>query len=223
MVLSGTVSIEESKVTAFSTANSRKPNDPDMRQRILDAAFALFTSRGYAHTSTLEIARQAKVSKRDLYALVGMKEDMLRTCIAERSTRLRWSEDLPPPQDRNDLIKSLDKFGYQVLREATDPVVISAFRLAIAEAERTPEIAQTLESVARATVRGAISELLVHAKAIGTVQGDPEEMTSRYTTLLWGDLMLALLLRSAKRPNDVAMKERASKATMEFMKLYSAD
>ncbi len=48
-----------------------------MRERILKAAFAAFTRSGYATTSTLEIATRAQVSKRELYALVGNKEQML--------------------------------------------------------------------------------------------------------------------------------------------------
>jgi AcrR family transcriptional regulator len=37
-----------------------------MRERILTAAFEAFHERGYAATSTLEIATRARVSKRDL-------------------------------------------------------------------------------------------------------------------------------------------------------------
>jgi hypothetical protein len=40
------------------------------RERILDAAFASFMKSGYATTSTLEIATRARVSKRELYAVV---------------------------------------------------------------------------------------------------------------------------------------------------------
>jgi hypothetical protein len=36
---------------------------------------------GYATTSTLEIATRARVSKRELYALVGNKQEMLIACI----------------------------------------------------------------------------------------------------------------------------------------------
>ena len=48
-----------------------------VRERILTAAFEAFRERGYAATSTLEIATRAHVSKRDLYALVGDKHKML--------------------------------------------------------------------------------------------------------------------------------------------------
>ena len=57
-------------------------------QRILDAAMSAFIKHGYAETSTLEIAKRAKVSKRDIYAAFGSKEQMLMACILERMERL---------------------------------------------------------------------------------------------------------------------------------------
>src|SRR5215469_9231086 len=54
-----------------------------VRQRILEAAFAAFMKSGYATASTLEISTRARVSKRELYALVGNKQEMLIACISE--------------------------------------------------------------------------------------------------------------------------------------------
>src|SRR4029079_18069907 len=59
-----------------------------VRGRILTAAFEAFVERGYAATSTLEIATRARVSKRELYAVVGNKQKMLVTAIGERAKRL---------------------------------------------------------------------------------------------------------------------------------------
>src|SRR5581483_179859 len=93
----------------------------EARERILDAAFAAFMQNGYAATSTLEIATRARVSKRELYSLVGNKEKMLAACIMERARRLRVAADLPIPRDREALMDVLAGFGTQLLREVTDP------------------------------------------------------------------------------------------------------
>lgn len=114
-------------MTKRSTATPSQMRMIEARQRILDAAFTVFTSRGYAQAGTLEIATIAKVSKRDLYTLVGKNEDLLITCISERAKR-----------NRKALTQALEKFGYQLLLEVADPTVVSMFRLAIAEAERAP-------------------------------------------------------------------------------------
>lgn len=47
------------------------------RQRILEAAFKVFSREGYERASTLAIATEAKVSKRDLYANFASKHDIL--------------------------------------------------------------------------------------------------------------------------------------------------
>ena len=74
-----------------------------VRKRILEAAFAAFMKSGYATASTLEIATSARVSKRELYALVGNKQKMLIACIRERSKRLEVPAHLPVAHDRETL------------------------------------------------------------------------------------------------------------------------
>jgi len=57
-----------------------------VRARILEAAFSAFTQRGFADTSTLEIATRARASKRELYAEFDSKQDMLVACIRASSS-----------------------------------------------------------------------------------------------------------------------------------------
>src|ERR1700733_13829309 len=87
----------ERRTTTGSSPKSR-PRDADevaARERILEAAFAAFMESGYAAASTLEIATRARVSKRELYALVGNKQEMLVTCISARAGRLKVPADFP--------------------------------------------------------------------------------------------------------------------------------
>jgi len=71
-----------------------------VRARILEAAFAAFAERGFADTSTLEIATRARASKRELYAEFGSKQDMLVACIRQRAEQLKLPVDLPDIADR---------------------------------------------------------------------------------------------------------------------------
>ena len=73
------------------------------RAQFLSAAFVAFTKSGYAAASMLEIATRARVSKRELYALVGNKQKMLITCIRERAKRLEVPAHLPVAHDRETL------------------------------------------------------------------------------------------------------------------------
>ena len=199
---------------------SSSAQDP-MHERILRAAFQAFTKDGYAETSTLEIARRAKISKRDLYANFGSKHAVLVACIKSRANRMRLPPDLPTPQDRQMLASTLTRFATKLVREVTDPAVIATFRLAIAEATRSPEIAQALDINGREATRQALAELLANAQSSGLIgPGEPNEMAWQYLGLLWEGLMVGLLLGVAATPKPAEAELRATKATAAFMQLH---
>src|SRR6266851_4236339 len=113
MVLYGTSVVKE-RIKAMASMSKCRQKDGDetaVRERILDAAFAAFMERGYATTSTLEIATRARVSKRELYALVGNKQEMLIAAIAERAKRFKAPADMPVLRDRATLAQVLTAFG----------------------------------------------------------------------------------------------------------------
>ena len=87
----------------ISKRRQESGDETAVRKRILEVAFAAFMKRGYAAASTLEIATRARVSKRELYALVGNKQKMLITCIRERAKRLEVPAHLPVAHDRETL------------------------------------------------------------------------------------------------------------------------
>lgn len=204
---------------------SKEPREGDdaaaMRTRILDAAFAAFMKRGYSTTSTLEIATRARVSKRELYAVVGNKKEMLVACISARAGRLQAPADLPVPHDRETLTQVLTSFGTQLLREVTDPTVIAVFRLAIAEAVHAPEVAQALDSIGRETTRAALRQIMAQAQTSGVLEGRPSELAEQFGGLLLGDWMVSLLLRVAERPSSRDIAARARNATAAFLHLHS--
>ena len=196
-----------------------RSDETPARQRIVEAAFSAFMESGFAAASTLEIATRARVSKRELYALVGSKQEMLAACIRERARRLQMP-DLPGPHDHQGLARTLETFGAQLLREVSDPTVIAVFRLAIAEAVRAPEVAHTLNSLGVETSRAALREVMTRARSAGLISGEPSEMAEHFAGLLWGNLKLSLLLRVAERPSPREIARRAHDATAAFLKLY---
>jgi AcrR family transcriptional regulator len=192
----------------------------DVRARILDAAFAAFKKRGYAASSTLEIATRARVSKRELYALVGNKLEILIACISARARRLQVPADLPVPNDRETLARILASFGMQLVSEITDPAVIAVFRLAIAEAVHAPEVAQALDSIGRETSRAALRQIMARAQASGLLTGRPADLADQFGGLLWGNLMVSLLLGVAEQPSSGELAARARDATAAFLQLH---
>jgi AcrR family transcriptional regulator len=192
-----------------------------MHERILGAAYQAFMEEGYAGTSTLDIATRAKVSKRDLYANFASKHAVLVACIKSRAERMRLPPDLPIPGSRQTLASTLTAFATNLIREISHPSVIATFRLAIAEATRSPEIAQALDSGGRDAARRAHAELLASAQSTGLIgPGEPAEMAMQFLGLLWEGLMVGLLLGVAATPEPAEAERRAAKATAAFMHLH---
>jgi AcrR family transcriptional regulator len=197
------------------------PDETAVRARILDAAFAAFMRSGYAAASTLEIATRARVSKRELYALVGNKQEMLIACISERAGRLQLPAALPVPQDRETLAQVLAAFGTRLVLEITDPTVIAVFRLATAEAVHAPEVAQALDSIGREATRAALRQIMAGARASGLLDGGAAELAEQFGGLLWGNLLVSLMLGVVKRPTAREVAARVREATSAFLKIHT--
>ncbi|HJZ64800.1 MAG TPA: TetR/AcrR family transcriptional regulator [Candidatus Acidoferrum sp.] len=191
-----------------------------VRERILEAAFAAFMKSGYATTSTLEIATRARVSKRELYKLVGNKQEMLIACISERAKRFDVPAELPLLPDRETLAQVLVSFGKKFVHEVSDRAVIGVFRLAIAEAVQAPEVARALDSSGREASRAALRKIMAEAQASGLLTGRPAELAEQFAGLLWRDLLVSLLLGVVARPNPREIAGRARGAAAAFLQLH---
>jgi AcrR family transcriptional regulator len=222
VVLYGTSVVKEGVMATASVAKRRQEGGDEtaVRERILEAAFAAFMKSGYAKTSTLEIATRARVSKRELYALVGDKQKMLIACISERAKRLDVPADLPVLRDRETLEQVLVSFGTKLVREVSDPTVIAVFRLAIAEAVQAPEVARALDSTGREASRAAMRQIMAGAQASGLLTGRPAELAGQFAGLLWRDLLVSLLLGVAERPKPREIAGRARDAAAAFLQLH---
>jgi AcrR family transcriptional regulator len=201
----------------------RKGSDASTRERALTAAFAVFRKRGFSGASTLEIATRAQLSKRDLYALFGSKHAMLTACIRERASRMRQPLELaaPIPSSREAVAATLVELGTSILRVACHADVLAVHRLAIAESERAPAIARTLDSSGREANHAALAAWLAKAQAQHLLgAGDPAAMATHFLGVLWGGLLIQLLLRVRDAPTPDEIESRARTTAETVLKLY---
>ena len=203
------------KATPGVPARAGRGAESSPRERVLNAAFAVFRQRGYAGASTLDIATRARVSKRDVYALFGSKHDMLVACIEERAKRMRLPLDpaAPIPETRESVAATLRAVGAGILRGVCSPEVLAVYRLAIAEANHAPEIARALDAAGRQANHQALAEWLERVQARGLIAaGGPAAMVDRFIGLLWGDILVRLLLRVRAAPGSDEIDRRAQAA-----------
>lgn len=184
------------------------------RERILAAAFAAFTERGFAAASTLDIATRARVSKRELYALFGSKQQMLVACISERVSRMGLRADAAAPRNRPELEARLVKFGALLLGELSEPEVIAVYRLAVSEADRSPEVGQALNHYGSRAACAALREILEGAQSARLLDDDVdlEALVSRFMSRLLDDLLMSLALGLRRRPDKEEIERRSCEA-----------
>src|SRR5262249_48194836 len=113
----------------------------------------------------------------------------------------------------------LKTFGATVIREVCDPAATSMYRLAIAEFERSPDVAAALNAN-RFANRHLLEQLLIRAQAAGVLcQGDPSRMMEQFFALLWGDLLVSRLV-GVHAPTGTEIEQGGIEATTTFLKLY---
>ena len=198
-------------------------DDRPVRQRILSSAFRAFAENGYAGTGTREIAAGARVSKRELYALFRDKRALLTACVMTRVELIRPPTDLPAARTRAELEEQLSRIGSAILREVGAPEAVAMIRLAVVEAEQSPEVASAIDGV-RTSNNELLGRIFEAARERGLVgRGKPESMASQYLGLLWRDLLLCLLLRTAELPSASALEDRAREAARAVLAVHAAD
>jgi AcrR family transcriptional regulator len=201
-----------------------EPPVPDERRgRILAAAFAIFMERGYSAASTREIAKRAKVSKRELYTLFGSKQGLIAELVTRRVQEMRRPLELTPAADLAGLEATLAAFGAHFLRQIVLPGSIALSRLAVIEAERTPELARTLVASGRDTLLAALAAFLSDAQSRGLVAaGDPSALAGQFFALLMGDLPMRLLLRVVEPPAEEDIDRHARAVTATWATLHAS-
>jgi TetR/AcrR family transcriptional repressor of mexJK operon len=109
----------------------------DHRARVLKAATEAFLENGYDTTSTAEIARRAKVSKRELYTYFEDKRDILAAVITDlqadiqSQTTVSWSST-------GDVRGVLIEAGTELLRFINSERFGKLFRIVAAESFHDP-------------------------------------------------------------------------------------
>ena len=197
-------------------------DNSSVRQRILDAAFKTFLERGYDRASTLEIATQAKVSKRELYAYFKNKEALFAAGIRGRTDQMRVPLASPDISNPDALARTLKAYGVSLLTGVTHPHVLAVHRLVIAESLRSPELAAILNREGRESNVNKLIELMRHARANKLLDGNPAHLAAVFSALLWGDMFTQLLMRVRKTPTSAEIETRAREATRAFLELHAA-
>jgi AcrR family transcriptional regulator len=158
--------------------------DPQTRERLLQAAIAVFDRKGYAAASIREIVEKAGVTKPVLYYHFGSKEGLLGAVIAEGERQLRETvaRALDRPGSPRERIIALAEDLYRQIQDnqASMRLVHALF---FAPAEAAPPF--DFSAFDRVLV-GAVQRLVEESTASGRCAADARDIAIAITGVIGG-------------------------------------
>ncbi|MGZ5799421.1 MAG: TetR/AcrR family transcriptional regulator [Burkholderiaceae bacterium] len=196
-----------------STAQPESPLSEDRRQAVLKAAAKVFFTKGYERATTLDIATEAKVSKRLLYELFENKQGILVALIKLGTQRIQQPIDIPALESTEALYETLRAFGRAFLTELYGERNIAMTRLAIADAASSGVVAKELVASGSGPVIAAVEKLFRQASEKKLIFfDDAEEMTTVFFSVMVGDVRIKLLMGAPIKITKVQIDQRVELA-----------
>ena len=141
---------------------------------VREAALALFLERGYEGTTLDAIADAAGTTKPSLYGRFNDKDSLFDSVVRWATERADWPVSEPPAPDLNDLEGALRAIAQAAVRRATHPEMVGLTRLAAAQAERFPELAERTNATSWPRKKLVVELLRRHAASGAIVADEPE-------------------------------------------------
>jgi len=163
------------------------------RDRVLDAAVALFAARGFAATSLDEVAALAEVTKRTLYVDVGDKAALFAAAVEREQDRVRAAATDSRP---------VDEVAAEMVFVLLSDSAVALHRAVIAEAPRFADLA------ARFYVSGPQRSIDLLARSLG----QDEARAAALYSLLLGEPHRRRLLALDPAPSRKAAAAHAASA-----------
>lgn len=155
----------------------------DLRERLLEAAAAVFARQGYAGTRIVDIVREAGVSTGSVYGRFDSKNELLREAVVQSSVRGGVLASEAP--DFSALLRHAARQVDKPLR-TTEALRLEAY----VSARREPEVSTALGDAYRHW-REAVEPLVAAAKSEGVIADDAD---TEAVLFLYRMLYLGLLL-----------------------------
>jgi AcrR family transcriptional regulator len=198
------------------------PSSPDpsgKKQRLLDAAAAVFLAHGYSAATTDMIQRQAGVSKATLYATVGGKEAMFAAVIERQCARMAASIQAIKPAP-GDLARTLSELGHAYLTTVVSEVGLNLFRVVVAESSRFPDLSRRFYLAGPRVVTMVVVahlEQAVQAGAVDVHTVGVEAAASQFVNLVRAEGQLECLMHPEARPSTEQMDRWVRMAVETFL------
>jgi AcrR family transcriptional regulator len=180
-LMEGPVTSKGSRRAKVRRGRPPKELEGEVDERILNAARKLFLSRGFEGASIDEIALAARAGKPTIYARFGDKRALF-TAVVTRDVLSRIAKFSSEAPAEGTIDERLTRIGIALLHWTLDDERMGLMRLAIAEAQRFPDLASTVSRTARQLSTEVASRFLGEMAQSGELASLPALAPERLST-----------------------------------------
>jgi AcrR family transcriptional regulator len=204
-----------------AASNPRASTRDERRESILKVAREVFFEHGYTATSMSTIAARLGGSKGTLYNYFKNKEELFEAQVRERCGQA--ADRILEVSVEGEPAETLTRLGEQYLQHLYSEETVQMFRILVAEAQRSPELARVFYEVGPARGQRGLQDYLQAAQARGSLQvADCALAAEQFLSLCKGRTHLQFLLNLIPPLKPEQIRVQIAQAVSAFMTLYGA-
>jgi len=196
------------------------PRD-DKQQAVLEAATSVFLAHGFSAATTDMIQREAKVSKKTMYACFPSKESLFIAVIERECAVL--TKSFKAIHVNGDIAKTLTDLGTSYLQLILSPTATALYRVVIAEAPRFPELGRRFYMAGPKVIYEKLAEYLSEATKNREINiqaiGAPSASTL-FMNMVRGEAQLEYLTHPQTKPSAVQIDQWVKLAVETFLSAF---
>ncbi len=210
-------------ISPICPATPGRPKDMEKRAAILDAAMALFPSRGYEGVSVDAIAHLAGVSKLTVYSHFTDKESLFGAAVTECCAQL-----LPHRLFEPDPGLPVDEALFQIARAFMDLMMderaISLHRVMISQAGQNQRLTEVFFGAGPQATLKEMESFLRQAAASGSLRiADPVRAAEHFLCLLKGVRHLRVMVGLCNVPTHAERDEHVRDVVQVFLRAFAPE
>jgi AcrR family transcriptional regulator len=196
----------------------RQLDEAARRERLIAAAEHVFVELGYGAANMDSIARRAGMSKKTIYQVFETKQALFAAVIDSRRDALAATIEGEAFNDSRRPEDVLRLFLRRIAQFILAPRQAALYRLAVAESQRAPELANAFYREGSTKVCSPLTEWLAlqHEREILHVP-DPVSATKMLFYMAIAELQMRLLIGECREPDQSAIDERVDHAVRLFL------
>lgn len=189
------------------------------RDRIVQAAKAVFFETGYSAASMSMIAARLGGSKATLYAYFKSKEELFRAIVEDQCAEVQ--DAVESVDGDGDVRRRLMDLGLRLTTLLMSESTVRTLQLLAEEAARTPELARLFLEVGLERGEAVLTAFFAEAQHKGLLDlPDPASAAKQFVALVKGHLHFKLMLGLGQSVSEADKRRQVEDAVDMFLRAY---